>query len=100
MAKRTKALLVRVSPGEHRVLLERAKECGKGASTYMREVALGSVPRARPRRIEQQAIHQLARIGNNLNQLARVANATGRIELSRRLEKVLNELIETMRNLV
>lgn len=99
MAKRTKALLVRVSPGEHRVLLERAKECGKGASTYMREVALGSVPRARPRRIELQAIHQLARIGNNLNQLARAANTSRRVDLAERLGQVLAEVEAAVRSL-
>ena len=81
------------------MLLERAAECGKGISTYMREVALGSVPRARPRRVEQQAIHQLARIGNNLNQLAYVANATGRLDDTRRLHEVLDNLLETIRHL-
>ena len=90
---------VRVSVGEHRVILERAKECGKGTSTYMREVALGSVPRARPRRIEMHAIHQLARIGNNLNQLARVANTLRRVDLSQRLAQVLAEVEAAVRRL-
>ena len=99
MAKRTKTFLVRVSPGEHRVLRERARECGKGTSTYVREVALGSVPRARPRRIEQRVVHQLARIGNNLNQLARAANATRRVELSRRLAEVLAAIESALRRL-
>ena len=65
----------------------------------MREVALGSVPRARPRRIEQQAIHQLARIGNNLNQIAHVANASRRVELSERLARVLAEVMAAVRRL-
>lgn len=99
MAKRTMVLKVRLSPGEHRVLLERAGECGKGTSTYVREVALGSVPRARPRRIEQQVVHQLARLGNNLNQLARAANATRRVELSQRLAQVLAEIETAIRRL-
>lgn len=99
MAKRTKMVKVRVSSGELHVIAERAEECGKGTSTYMREVALGSVPRARPRRVEQQAIHQLARIGNNLNQLARAANASRRVELTERLAQVLSEVEAAVRRL-
>ncbi|MCP3959291.1 MAG: MobC family plasmid mobilization relaxosome protein [bacterium] len=99
MAARTTMIKVRVSSGEHRVLLERARECGQGTSTYMREVALGSVPRARPRRIEQQAVNQLARIGNNLNQLARAANTSRQVELTQRLGEVLAEVEAAVRRL-
>ena len=41
---------------------------------YMRETALGAVPKARPRLFEMAVVRELARIGNNLNQLAHVAN--------------------------
>ena len=99
MPNRTMSIRVRVSPGERRVIRERARECGKRASTFMREVALGSVPRARPRRVEQQAIHQLARLGNNLNQISRVANASGRIEEAVRLREVLAEIEAAVRRL-
>ena len=98
-AKRTKVLSVRLSPAEWFALRERAKLCGQPVSRYAREVALGSVPRARPRQIEQQAIYQLARIGNNLNQLARAANASRRVELSRRLESVLAQLVAALEKL-
>ena len=74
--------------------------CGQCLSTYMRRVALGSIPRARPRRIEQKTVHQLSKIGNNLNQLTRVANSTGRLDHSQRLQKVLNELTKAIRRLV
>ena len=98
--RRTRALLVRLSPDERRSIRERAHDCGMGASTYMRETALGSKPRARPRRLEQKAVYHLGRIGNNLNQLAYLANATGRLGDSRRLHEVLEELLTTMRRLV
>ncbi len=84
---------VRVSAEEREHIRERAETCGRATSTYMRELALGSKPRARPGRVERQAIYHLGRIGNNLNQLTRTANATGRIELTRRLDKLLNELL-------
>ena len=67
---------------------------------YMRKVALGSIPRARPRRIEQKVVYHLGRIGTNLNQLARIANTTGRIGYSQRLAAILNELTEAIRRLV
>jgi hypothetical protein len=97
---KTEVVSVRMSPVERRAVAERADLCGQCLSTYMRKVALGGIPRARPRRIEQKTVYQLGRIGNNLNQLTRVANATGAIDCSQRLEAVLNELTEAIRRLV
>ena len=96
---RSEALLVRLSPEEHRTIRDRADECGKPTSTYMREVALGAVPRAKPRRLEQEAVYQLGRIGNNLNQLAYVANATGRLAAENHLREVLAELLDAVRRI-
>ena len=97
---KTEVISVRMSPVERRAVAERADLCGQCLSTYMRRVALGSIPRARPRRIEQKVVYHLGRIGTNLNQLARIANTTGRIDYSQRLAAVLNELTEAIRRLV
>ena len=97
--RRTEALLVRLAPDERRTIRERAHFCGKGASTYMREVALGAVPKARPQRLEQKAIYHLSKIGNNLNQLAHVANGTGRLGDARQIMRALEELTEVIRRL-
>ena len=99
-SKRTELLRVRLSPEERRLILARAEECGKPPSTYLRHVALGCVPRARPRRLEQEAVRQLGRIGSNLTQLARVANVSGRVEESGRLDDAIEELHRTIRRLV
>jgi hypothetical protein len=96
---KTKIVSVRMSPDELRAIAARAHDCGKCLSTYMRIVALGSIPRARPRRIEQEAVYQLGRIGNNLNQLTRVANSTGRVAEAQRLQDILDELLEAVRTL-
>ena len=77
----------------------RADLCGQCLSTYMRRVALGSIPRARPRRIEQKTVYHLGRIGTNLNQFTRIANTTERIDCSRRLAAILSELTEAIRRL-
>ena len=97
--QRTKILPIRMSAAELQTIGERAHICGKGVSTYMREVALGSVPRARPQRLEKKAVYQLSRIGTNLNQLARIANTTGRIDFARRLEEVLGQITDAIERL-
>ena len=89
---RRRVLRFRVSDAEMECLDERAHECGLTLSAFVRQTSLGAVPRARPGVAQRDAIHQLARIGNNLNQLARHANATRRVELSRRLAEVLDEV--------
>jgi hypothetical protein len=99
-AFKTEVVSVRMSPAERLAVAERADRCGQCLSTYMRRVALGSIPRSRPRRIEQKVVYHLGRIGNNLNQLTRIANTTGRIDLSQRLEAVLNELLQAIRRLI
>jgi hypothetical protein len=92
MRRRRKSLLVRFTPEELHRIRERARYCGLPASTFLRELGLGAELRERPRRIEKDAIYHLSRLGNNLNQLTRAANATGRVELSERLREVLAEL--------
>lgn len=96
---KTEIVSVRMSPDELRAIRARADDCGKCLSTYMRIVALGSIPRARPRRIEEKAVYQLGKIGNNLNQLAKVANSTGRVSDARHLEEVLDGLLDAVRKL-
>lgn len=98
-SKRTERLEVRLSPEERQTLGARAQQCGKPVSTFVREVALGSVPRARPGQVDEKAVYHLGRIGNNLNQLARAANATGRLPDERRLKAALDELVAALRRL-
>ncbi len=97
---RTEVLRVRLAPEEREVIRARAEQCRKPVSTFVREVALGSVPRARPRRLEEKAVYHLGRIGNNLNQIARTANATGRLDEARQLDEALAELLDAIRRLI
>jgi hypothetical protein len=94
---KTEIVSVRMSPDELRAVVKRADDCGKCLSTYMRIVALGSIPRARPRRIEEKAVYELGKIGNNLNQLAKVANSTGQVRQVQRLEQALEKLLDAVR---
>jgi len=97
--RRTEVLSVRLLPHEHQKLTRRADLCGTPLSTYLRTAALGTIPRARPRRVEEKAIYHLGRIGNNLNQLAYVANATGRLGDTRHLNEVLTQILSAIRHL-
>ncbi len=71
----TRIVSIRFRPSEWEEVRERATLCGLSPSRYARQVLLGTVPRARPGAVERAAVHQLARIGNNLNQLTRHAHS-------------------------
>lgn len=96
---RRHVLRMRVNDTELEFFTERAKLCGLPLSRFIREAARGDAPRARPFETNLEAVHQLARIGNNLNQLARHANATRRAKLSRRLEETLRRVDEAIERL-
>ncbi len=98
MARPIRSLIlpVRVSPDERRHLVEQARSCGLAVSTFVRQSALGAKLRQRRGKVEQDAVYHLARVGNNLNQLARVANSMGRVELSGRLDEVLREVLRAI----
>jgi len=42
--------------------------------------------------VRRDAVYQLSKIGNNLNQLARGANTTGQVRLAERVEALLEEV--------
>ena len=93
----TSVKAVRFAPEEWEKIQARAAEVHLPPSTYVRQTALGYRLSGR---INSRAVVELGRIGNNLNQLTRVANATGRTDQIKHLETVLNELIEAVRRLV
>jgi Mobilization protein NikA len=97
---RTLVRSTRFTPEEWARLEERARLCGLAPARYLREVALGFEPKVRAGAIERQLLYHLARIGNNLNQLAHAANALRRVELSARLERTLAELEATFRRVL
>jgi Bacterial mobilisation protein (MobC) len=86
-------MLVRFTPTEFHAVRERAQTCGHAMARFVREAALGAVPRARRHQSTDEALRQLRRIGNNLNQLAHVANAKDVLPMEARLDAVLAELM-------
>jgi hypothetical protein len=92
-ARRTMRLVIRVRPDELAEIANRAGACGTPIARYAREVALGVTPRARRTQANADLIRQLNQIGNNLNQLARVANSCGQLGDEGRLRAVLDEVV-------
>lgn len=98
-AARTIRLPVRLRSDEARALRDRAQECGMTIARYVRETALGAVPRARPRQVEMEAVRELARIGNNLNQLVHLAHLCGELPQEEELREVLEAVLAAARRL-
>lgn len=69
---RTAALIVRVFPEERDILRLNAGLHGMSMSDYIRQTCLGIRLRKTPE--EKRRLRELARIGANLNQLAKWAN--------------------------
>jgi hypothetical protein len=99
---RTAHLTIRLAPDERAALDAAAEEAGLTAGSYARQRLLGArVPRSiqrRPpdRRVLVYLLGQLGRIGNNLNQLARLGNAGQPVDLQAE-RTALGQLAE-MRN--
>jgi len=70
---------LRVSPSEKEAIVAKAKSQGQSITDFLRQRALGY--RLRQTSFEKERVRQLARIGANLNQLAKWANTyKGRAE--------------------
>ena len=84
--RRTVALHVQLTPGERALLEDAAREAGAASlSAYARAVWLRrlgdtELVASTRRNLEARRLaYELSAIGNNLNQIARVANTTGAI---------------------
>lgn len=94
--KRTRRKHVLFSPEEWTAVESRARECGVRANCYIRETVLGSVPRTRPHGTTRQLVVAINRIGNNLNQLARVANESGDLPRETDFDALREELMDAL----
>ncbi|WP_304584519.1 plasmid mobilization protein [Acutalibacter muris] len=77
---RTQRITLRLSEVENRRITRRARSCGLSKSAYVRQIIVGYEPRESPPADYFAMTRELKEIGNNLNQLAFVANATGLID--------------------
>ena len=96
LEKRTLLIAARVRPDELVTIEGRAAETNLPLSDFVREQALsGAILVRKSRTLSAIDRHDLARIGSNLNQIARLCNTTGDTYRARNIEVILDELRRT-----
>ena len=90
--RRTVKRVVSFSPEEYKAIVARAQACGRTPARFIREASLGAVPKERRNMMADEIVLQLGRIGNNINQLAREANAASHFPAEAKLDAALAEL--------
>lgn len=75
--KRDRILQVPLTDPERAEIKSRADTLGLPVAAYMRSVVLGVEPPARRVGVDAEAVAALNRVGSNLNQIAKVGNASG-----------------------
>lgn len=90
-AKKTKALLLRLTPDEFALLKEQSARTGRTQSDIIRAAWKKLKIIELPPADFAETVVQLRRIGNNLNQLTRAANA-GEVNIPE-IKSVLSEIV-------
>ena len=80
MLKRQKQVTVRFTEEEYHQLKNKCDAAGMKMEPFLRALVSGCTLRERPPDSYKALAAKVAAIGNNLNQLTRVANSTGKIE--------------------
>ncbi|MAO18763.1 plasmid mobilization protein [Flagellimonas okinawensis] len=89
--QRTIVIAFRVSKSEYLIIGNNAKTIGLSTAEYIRRKCTGkSLPTKKVDPLDRKLFVELSRVGNNLNQLARVSNSGIRDEFSitKQLEEV------------
>ena len=82
MRKRNIQVIFRLKTKEQQFLDEQVKKSGLSQEGYLRTLIKGYIPRALPPIEYHDMMRELHAIGNNLNQIAFRANATGHIDMT------------------
>ena len=80
MRKRNHVIPIRLNAKELRLLDEQVKRSGLSREEFLRSLIAGADVRAKPCEHHADPLRKVAGLCNNANQLAHVANATGRAE--------------------
>ncbi len=95
---------MKLTETERQEAARRAQSAGLPLSTYARVKLTGGhapapVVGRDPRAIRELA-NEIARVGNNLNQLAKVANQTGRLDHERALREVRDRIADALARVI
>jgi hypothetical protein len=97
---RTTTKLIRFRPEELAQVTARARACGQAPARFIRETALGAIPRAHHDLAAAPLLHELARIGRSLDELARVAKDTQDSRLAEQVQRSLEGHRALLRHLL
>ena len=101
-ALRTVIRSSRYTPVEWAAVKQRATAADKPPGAFVREAALtAQVIQTPPRKASRadRAVLELSRIGNNLNQLARAANVSGRFTAEESIQAVLDAVMAIIKGI-
>ena len=100
--KRQRKFDMRLNEKDFKLLERRARKCGLSKSAYIRQLFHGYKPRETPPADHHAMRRELCEIGNNLNQVAFMANATGLVDEAAYYENVvwLRDAIQRIENAV
>ena len=102
--RRTAAKLIRFHAEELACITAAARACGQTPARFIRETALGAIPRPRPHSAAEPLLRELAQIGRALAQVARLAQAGPTAGLAEQVrtaleghEALVRQVVETHR---
>ena len=100
MTERDTAILVRLSQKEKSFLKKQADLCGLKMEPYIRRLIAGKEVKPRPPEEYYKILKELNYIGNNINQIARVANAEQNITSDKITEavKMVDDIMDIVRS--
>lgn len=101
MRETAKRLSLRLNGSEYAHLKALAEGCGMKLEPTLRELILGAELRSRPPDEVATLLRQLSAMGNNINQIAKVANASGfvRMEEIERIKSMQKMLLQAVKRL-
>lgn len=101
MRKRGKAVLVRLNEQEHAHLKRLSETSGLKMEPLIRQLILGRDIKPRPPENLAALLRQMSAMGNNINQIAKVANSSKfiRSEDIEEIKKMQSELWQAIRDL-
>lgn len=94
--ERNTAVLVRLSQKEKEHLKSQATACALKMEPYIRKLIMGNIIRPRPPDEYVKLLREINAIGNNINQIAHIANAERHISKDK-IEEVINLQNDIMR---
>lgn len=98
--RRTAAKLIRFHLDELARITERARICGRTPARFIRETALGVIPKPRHHAVTDTVLCDITRIGRCLDELARLAEASQHPALAERARGALDRHWALVRQIV